>query len=768
MEGFCTLTLPRRKEKSYVRTQYRTDTVFTFLLYKDVRINFAKKEGTTTRVTDLLGERLLTAGLITHKQLEACRQAICKEYYHKDCHGEQSPEEIYGFVQKMRHKHYGLAALQAGRAQMRSQVPAYPKGIDQQAEKEALLQRSKKVFFLLCDAAMFSFMQADLQHALSFGKEVLVCYSRHGAGDLPTEGELSGWLKEACVTYVEAASEGIAADPQDACLFFYGEEGLLHCRSLSVDTVVTAVPQGYHAQALCNLSADPRLCTVYIPKGTDITPYVPLTARSRLTYHHLARLCRDHGDSIYALSCEALYEKYPDYFVNIYHNEENTLPLQVKGGSFAAFAEAREAAVAEFLNRFKNIQYTAAYFDEAGVRQKICHEATEPQKGILVHTVRVKRAKSTQVLSCPKGVTPRKMLANATGTAIVSNFLFFLTEKLGVLYNDLRADRPLEQADAAAGHLDYMLCHQNGVRKETFPLFAKTCIAGTADGGFRFFSFSLGGGSIRWGDHHFSWKSEDVNPDTPGDICVYTPMLTAKAQEADRETYRLAVGAERVNMVILQDRVTCLRKGDVILPSVGVVISLSPQKAEAMLQNKTPSADGYYHVEGIPLTVQLDAPQGFSQKDWAQIQWAYGGGMGLLCDGTSLCDGDMAQWFAREGWMSPLSRQTQESALHKLAKHPRTAIGTGSNGDLLILVYSGRSSRSTGADYREMLHIARTLYPDARNLMNVDGGGSAMLGLVHNGAFMELSCPATSMGSCAGQVRPINTIFYIPAEGEII
>ena len=48
--------------------------------------------------------------------------------------------------------------------------------------------------------------------------------------------------------------------------------------------------------------------------------------------------------------------------------------------------------------------------------------------------------------------------------------------------------------------------------------------------------------------------------------------------------------------------------------------------------------------------------------------------------------------------------------------------------------------------------------------MNMDGGGSAVLGMVTDGSFMELSCPSTSTGSCVGMVRPINTVLYIPAE----
>ena len=124
----------------------------------------------------------------------------------------------------------------------------------------------------------------------------------------------------------------------------------------------------------------------------------------------------------------------------------------------------------------------------------------------------------------------------------------------------------------------------------------------------------------------------------------------------------------------------------------------------------------------------------------------------------------MEKWFDDEGWTNPLSRQTQESNLHSLVKHPRTAIGCTNDGSLVILVYSGRTWRSVGADYSEMIEIARRLYPDVNYLMNCDGGGSAMLGTVHNGEFLELSFPSTSSGSVAGQVRPINTVFYVPIE----
>lgn len=78
-----------------------------------------------------------------------------------------------------------------------------------------------------------------------------------------------------------------------------------------------------------------------------------------------------------------------------------------------------------------------------------------------------------------------------------------------------------------------------------------------------------------------------------------------------------------------------------------------------------------------------------------------------------------------------------------------------------VIVYSGRTNKSIGADYREMIGIARKMFPDIQTLMNVDGGGSAVLGMVVNGSFMELSYPSTSTDSCVGMTRPVNTVLYV-------
>lgn len=777
---YLNITLPQRTEKCYVREIYDGNTVQTFFRYKTVNMNFAKREGTVTNVVDGFARMLLEKGLITPSQEDAYYARIRKEYHFKDCHMEQSQTDIYDFILRCRYEVFGYDALVAGRNLIKENAPAFDpiSGIDQRAKNQELLQNCDAAIFLLTSPELFEIMGEDVEFAENCGKKVYVCASCDGSGDLPDRLQLAAWLGGKPVQWLETCPQGIQYDPAlqaaidagKACLLFYGEEGLHHCRTLALDAIVTAHPVGYHAQALCNQLGDSCDNVIYIPKGLDITPYVPIIAQSRLTYYHLAKLWRQRGDSIYGLSPAQLYKLYPDTFVNIYDTlDAYALPICAEGEDFAAFDESKEQSVCNYVNQFDNISYTSAYFDAHLEQKPICYDETQKQPGILVHSIRVRAAKGAKVIQCPKGVTPRKLLAGKdfSGAALVSNFLFFMTPKLDILYNHLRKDRPYEQADASGGHLDYMLTWENGVRKETFPLFKKCCVAMTGDGQFLFFNYRLGGGSACIGRSDIRWESADVDPEEPGAVCVYTPFCTADLSEADRESFVKPVGQGRINICILQDRIVCIRKGDVLLPGAGVVISLSQAAGESLLSQLQPLQDGYYDVSGLGLQVCLDGPAELDRDTWSRVQWAWGGGLSMILDGVAMGDdGDMLPWFFREGWMSPLSRQTQESVYHQSVKHPRTSIGMAENGDLLLLVMSGRTWRSTGADYEEIIGIARKLYPDVKTLMNMDGGGSAVLGLAENGSFLELSCPATSTGSCVGMVRPINTMLYIPVQKE--
>ena len=711
----------------YPRGELRKDALYNYIRIREVYLTVSKKLKAVTRVQDGAAEQMVALGFATAKQLEEHKNRVLQRFAHIEEIDSWSPLDIYRCVRDIRREVFGTAEEKLWQAQADVPTEFWP-AIDQSHLKERLIAENHTLTVVLTQAELTKQMEADLQKAA--GKRVL----RFNA--LPEE-------------------------PEGAVLY-YGEEGFLECRGLSAPAIVTAVPVGFHAQALTGLW-DGQGCIVYIPAGLDITPFVPLKSKSRVNYSVLAALERDHGVGIYDLSVEALHRAYPEYFVNIYGGCASRLPIAPRqAASLADFDRQLDENLSAFLGSFPGAEFTAAYFDEDLQRRPICYDPQQSQPGILVHAVRVRQAKGARVMQCQKGQTPRSMFRalRVPGTALVSNFLFFMTPKLGLLYNDLRADRPMEQADAASGHLDYML-QRGEQRVETFPLFGKTCIGMQDDGQFRFWNYFLEGGSVDISGLQYRWERANGE----GDVRLFTPMYSAQDRDADRDTYRKPVGEGRVNVVILREKVSCIRRGDVLLPSVGAVLSLTESLAAPLLEKCKPLEDGYYDASGLRLTVKLDAPRGISGEEWARLQWAYGGGLTLIREGVGICDGErMEQLLEAEGWMTPLSRQTQESSLHTLVKHPRTAIGCAENGDLLVLVFSGRTWRSTGADYSEMIRIARSLYPDVHYLMNGDGGGSAMLGLVHNGEFMELSCPSTSTYSCAGQVRPVNTVFYIPIE----
>lgn len=742
------------RSAGYVRAAVRNDVLYGYCKMREVAVSVSRNNATVTRIDDLMASQMLKDGLIDRQQYNSYIEALTEDIYNIDRFDSTSVERLYAYIAHFRKKRLGCAVDSHLISLAKGECVFTPDGIDQSSIKESLLDKRKAVIFAITQAELFGSMLKDIK--LAAEKDIWVLCDSALAELLPKNLRLlnadgGGVFYDACLQR--------HIDNGDACLFVYGEEGLISCRGLTLDAIVHAVPTGYHAQAITGLWGGEG-CIVYVPRGYDMTVNSPLTEKTRLNYKVMYNLWKDRGDGVYGFDLNELYRLYPEYFINIYSGNVSRLPITIKANCFSEFDRQLDEGLGNHLGGFENAEYCSAYFDKGLVRQPICYDSAKCQDGILVQAVKIKKAESARVISCEKGKTPRQMFEKLkfSGTGIVSNFLFFMTPKLGVLYNDLRADRPYEQADAASGHLDYMLA--GGV--ETFPLFAKACIAKRDDGRFLFFNHRLGGGNACISGINYRWEKQNVNSDTSF-VRIYAPSYAAPDRDADRNTYKKSVGEGRVNIVLLRDRVTCIRKGDVLLPSVGVVLSLTEEAAMPLTEKCAPLTDGYYDVSGLTLEIKLDPPDGISSLEWARVSWAFGGGLTLIRDGIGLCDGDnMNKWFDGEGWTNPLSRQTQESNLHSLVKHPRTAIGCTSDGSLVILVYSGRTWRSTGADYSEMITIARELFPDIRYLMNCDGGGSAMLGMVRDGEFLELSFPSTSSGSCAGQVRPINTVFYVP------
>ena len=778
MERGLRLFDDNRQPGSYLRSDLKGDVLYSSFRYGKIALTFGALGGGVTRVQDDWTQEMLRAGLITESEKAACDQAIQRAFDTKEkieSFDSFSMEQLHRHIQQLRRGTLGDAVISQTQEMAAKKEISAAWGVDQRAQKEKMLQRASAAMFVISEPEWLSVLHADMETAQRLGKKL---YVMCGDGDTwLAEAQLRVWLKDIDAQFVSFDSDA-ALQAQigrgEAALMAYGEEGLLFCRGLRVDALVQACPTGFYAQALVNSLDGVRRCAVYVPAHWDVTAYAPLRERARLTYWQLWQLQKDQGEQVYRCTLAELYRQYPQYFFNMYQNgaqcaeAQADCPLQIRLGDdedpIAALDFAREAAAKAYLDSFSNLQLEARYFDEDGQEAPLPYDGSAQGTGILVHSVRVKAARKAKVLSRPEE-TPLRQLFSRDDTGVFSNFLFFMTPKLAALYNDLRADRPLEQADVTAGHLDYMLCCDGEKRVETFPLFRKMCIAMKENGEFLFTNFRLGGGQITVAQQVFAWTAADVDAESDAPVQVFTPYLSRAEEDADRRTYRRLVGAGRVNLIILQDRIHCICRGDVVLPSAGVVVSLAESAAEKLLESLKPLGDGYFDASGLALSVKLDAPEGVDPAVWATVRWAYGGGLTLIQDGRALSDEtDLEPWFAQEGWMTPLSRQTQESALHTLSRHPRTAIGCTRDGDMVMLVFSGRTKLSAGADYLHMCRIARRMYPEIYQLMNVDGGASAVLCMVRDGMMTELNCPSTSSGSCAGMARPIKTMLYIPAE----
>ena len=812
---------------SYHRIHYKKDMLYTFFQYVDIHFIWNVGMGTFS-LQDRLAEELLSREWISRDRFACYHQAALAFLSQMEAYDTWPIEDLYGRIRQIRRELLGTKVLEQYALCRMEEACEFDaaSGIDQSAKKDAILREKKAVILALCQPEYAALMKRDAEKALACGCQVYALVQEEAGSGLPTEKMLESVLGDGVIDLPVTMQEGKTQIPMDShpdiqrdadadqlALFVYGEEGLLHCRHLAVDTIVQAVPYGFHARAMLGQLDGGRASVVYVPKYFDITQWVGMTEKTKLSYWQLWQLWKDHGDPIYDKTVEQLYQTYPQYFLNIYDNgracaeaaadypiqvddtaqvdsksaqavgQDPPAPSQDPSGIYYGL---RDQAIADYIRKQPGMTYLSTYFTKDLEPCQIPWQGEEQQTGILVHGVRMAAAEKARVMKCDTAKTLRQQLAGESkGVQFLSNFLFFMTPKLAELYNTLREDRPREQLREKQGHLDYQMYWQDGHRVESFPLYEKAVLAKKKDGRFLLCQFALGGGRAKIARDQgvevlLSWDASAVNAMSENaasselSVLVYTPYLSLgdEGEGMFANSYRRLVGEDRLNLVIIQDQIHCIRQGDVVLPSIGVVVSLSKVAGQQLLKTLGLELDdqGYADASSLHLTVQLDGPKQIPADEWQQVEWAYGGGLTLMTDGQSIYGADRREemdeatgtaCLMKEGWLSPLSRQTQESALHVLAKHPRTAMGITKSGDLFVLVFSGRTRMSAGADYQEMCHIAKVLIPDVDTMMNVDGGGSSVLGLALDGHFMELSYPATSMSSTAGMVRKVNTVLCL-------
>ena len=770
------------EKKSRLRGDFRGDILAGYYAYGEISGALLPRR---VSCKDARIRRMQEQCLITDAEERAYTEQLNQHLAAWADREDASLEAIWLDARRLRRAFFGQARIDA--ADLRDArdpgLDLTVSDIDQSAQARRLLETCRCMLFVLADARLAALMQADLQAAKALGKTVFAAYADADSVSLPSRGVLEALAPEA--EAVPMSDEGEIDDSSvlsaavgagEACLFCYGETGLSCCRRMPLPGIVRCFPESLTARALAGQFIKTGLCTIYVPADFDILPFVPMVRRTLASYRQFSYLCSAYGEGVYRMDAEALYARWPEVFFSVYDETHfdlphgTALPSPTGRSWYADYCSRRDEAIGALLNGIPGVQSLKGWFEPDSLTERpVPWDAPGPAEGILVHGVTVRHTESARVLlSAGSPISPRVLLQRQPEVPtlqVISNYLFFLTPRLAELYNHLRSDRPREQIAVRGGHLDYMRFRdETGKRVETFPLYRKACMGQTADGRFLFFHFRLRGGSCRINGGSVCWAETDVDPDVPGEVAVYTPYLSRSDAGAPRTEYVRPVGEGRFNFVINQTEITCARDGDVLLPGTGVVLSLEREQGLMLAgaNGFTEAEDGYYTADVPPqLEVVLQNPAEIPPADWLGMQWAYGGGLTLIQDGERLFrrGNDASAKLSVEGWTSPLSAQTQESDIAALARHPRTAIGLTRQGALLVLVFSGRSAFSAGADYVEMCEIAKKLVPDVTDLMNVDGGGSAVLGIAAGRRFVEYGWPSTSSISLAGMVRPVNSLF---------
>ncbi len=664
-----------------------------------------------------------------------------------------------------------------------------PLDIDQTEKGRDLLRACRYALFVLHDPALTARMREDIAFARKQGAQAHIACGSPDSAVYPGEtvmAALTGVLPDVTLDSGTGLSdaEGNAAlaaaiEKGGACLFWYGDTGLTACRNLRVPAMVQCVPRSLVGRALTGQFSETGRCAVYVPPHFDILPFVPMVRPTLASFRQFAYLSGQYGETVYSLTAEELYRRWPEAFFSVYEEHEPGMPagivwprdLPPREDWYAGFCAAREQAIGAYLDGIPGVRRLNGWFSLDTLEQGPGPwSARGEANGILVHGLVIDKAAGADVIMTEgQSVSPRTLLRHADSAPalqVFSNYLFFMTSRLVALHNRLRSRRPREQMFFQGGHMDYMLYTDQERRVETFPLYRKACMGMTEDGQFVFFHFRLRGGEWTLNGQSIRWTEQDADPGQPGPVAVFTPYLSCPDQGASKFEYTKAVGAGRVNFVIHQNELICAREGDVLLPGTGVVLSIEKEagRAFALRCGLIPAEDGYFAWREKPrMTLRLEHPSDVAPEIWERMRWAYGGGLTLAENGQCLFSrgGDAAEALAMEGWASPLSGQTQESDIAALARHPRTAIGLTKAGQLFLLVFSGRSGISAGADYIEMCEIARKLAPDLKDMINVDGGASSVLGLGIGRRFIEYSRPSSSFDSLAGMVRPINSLFRV-------
>lgn len=611
---------------------------------------------------------------------------------------------------------------------------------------------------------------------------------------LETHIELKELLKKGTIQLVSYNNNGIGLNLNNVNIEAYeilnsinqcgtligmGEETLfsLHESNLNffiISSIKSVTMQFYTNFVLESTKKLPSI-VAFIPAGFTPSKDFFGTERSKITLYHFDKIFfGDYPEEFLKRHRSNLVEGVPSYYANFYSTKfdpNKYSALESKSNSIS-YGNKLKTSIATNELKNRGIQYIDSYYSFDSYQKKEYPIETKIERNcVLVRG---------GVIANQNNLTAQTILAEDYSTGILSirevlnkgdldkdfylynNFLYFFPSNLVRMYNELRLETPYEKLDLKDFYLGYKF--EKG-KKETFPLYNKGYVGFKKSGKVFFGQKSLSGGHLKIFDFEFSWDEADVN-NLDSDLTIFTPNFFTEKDIIfdDFRKFRHLVGKDRFNIVIVDNTIISIRKGEVFLPSVGVVLSVKNNDPFFKRFKLKKLKNGYYDIsfiKKIPVELSLEK---VGEERGANL--ILGGGTLLVKDGKNLVENEREALknFTKEGWFNPLSMQTQETQVQNWVRGPRSVMGKTIDNKFFILTFSGRHNETAGARFDEIVKIIIKEIGPIKDLLNLDGGASVCSAMVLNGDVFELSVPAPCDFTIRGMIRPVNSmiLLYMP------
>ncbi len=328
-----------------------------------------------------------------------------------------------------------------------------------------------------------------------------------------------------------------------------------------------------------------------------------------------------------------------------------------------------------------------------------------------------------------------------------TSFNYYFTENLKSWYTN-QDKRTLPWDDFM---LDYLAFPQGDGLYESVPLYHKSLLGygkdGTlfaCEGEWKSITLSLNG------DTSFVFTKQEVS-DSEATLQQESNRgsHTKNTSEIHFPNDTKTVGDGLWCLTFIHDYLWDASEGPVKVPPFGVVVTTE----ERIEQVDTVT----WNVEWENLPIEK-----------SKIAWLAGGFNLLVKDSKNLVATKEETYahLEKEGWFTPASLLTQETALDVTGVQPRSVIGYG-GGKIMVMSVSGRNSKSKGITFSDAASLAIHLTKEMNNtplefLLNLDGGASSVLGCKKD---REASClltkPSPSITNPAGCPRCVPSLLTI-------